>query len=198
MNNNIMNYGMNPMMNQQNGIMINDRDLFFISNINRNLAFSNLINNNAAQFWMLRAQQMNRQMQMMLNMFQAGAPAAGVPAIAPAAGAPAIAPAAGAPAIAPAAGVPAIAPAADVPAIDTAAGVPAIATAAGALAIAPAAGAPVVAPGAVIHIVPVRRRGAHNLAASQRIYDRRPQLDRIEVRDLTSSQQIRRNINNNA
>ena len=171
MNNNIMNYGMNPMMNQQNGIMINDRDLFVISNINRNLAFSNLINNNAAQFWMLRAQQMNRQMQMMLNMFQAGAPAAGVPAIAPAA---------------------------DVPAIDTAAGVPAIATAAGALAIAPAAGAPVVAPGAVIHIVPVRRRGAHNLAASQRIYDRRPQLDRIEVRDLTSSQQIRRNINNNA
>ena len=47
------------------------------------------------------------------------------------------------------------------------AGAPAIAPAAGAPAIAPAAGAPVVAPGVVIHIVPVRRRVAHNLAASQ-------------------------------
>lgn len=129
MDSNIMNYGMNPMMNQQNGIMINDRDLFVISNINRNLAFRNLINNNSAQFWMLRAQQMNWQIQMMLNMFQTGAPA-----------------------------------------------------------IAPAAGVPVVAPGAVIYIVPVRRRVAHNrLAASQRIQGRRPQLGRMSARRLPVS-----------
>lgn len=103
-----MNYGMNPMMNQmnpimypiialnqnfnqQNEFMISDMNLFGVFDIARGLASRNVVNSNIAQFWMLRTQQMNwqiqmmymrmTQMQMMLNIFQASAPA-----IAPAAG----------------------------------------------------------------------------------------------------------------
>ena len=77
-----MNYGMNPMMNQmnpimypiialnqnfnqQNEFMISDMNLFGVFDIARGLASRNVVNSNIAQFWMLRTQQMNWQIQMM-------------------------------------------------------------------------------------------------------------------------------------